>query len=680
MLTFASGASFVLVLRLAVHGRLSLWVIALLLPATFLGAVASAMGRGFARRGDFQVIAVAAVLGLPFLGAGGLVDPWETHYAEVAREMIVRRDLVSPWWANEGWFRSKPVLTFWLEAASMVLLGAPATADAVLHGGAQPEWALRFPHWLCALAGTLLLHDGVARAAGRRAALLGAVALWTMPGFALLTHQALTDMPLVAGIAGALGLVLRIAVTREPIPISRRARIAAVTAIAIVTLGQSLAFLAHHRALAGDPFACGLPGQPVCAPLRLAFPRLGPLVQLLVWVGPAGIVLERACSARDGRRLLALGAWAACAFAAMAKGPAGLAIPVGAVAVLVVVRWRLRELRALEIGAGLVLVAAMLGPWYLAAYARHGRPFLDELVVRNMLGRTLEHLHDTNEGEDTGIVYFVRQLGYATFPWSGIAIVSVLGEDRRRIARTLLFGAAALSFGLVSWMQTKFHHYALVALPPIAMLGGMGLDELLRARRPGRERLVIAAAITALVGRDVARVPTRFIGLVSYRYTRLWPSTAELRPVVVFVTVLAVLGLVLALRWRRLGVVVLVAGALGLGGVLLDRYLVRCAEDGGQRSLLLAYYAAREDSSPLVAYQLNWKGESFYTGNDVAIFIASGAPFQAYLESRRTRGQRTVFFLAERARVDRLRRELGAVVSFEERATSPEYALVRARL
>lgn len=679
MLAFASGASFVLVMRLAVHARLPLWAIALLLPATFLAAVASAMGQGFARRGDFQVIAVAAALGLPFLGACGLVDPWETHYAEVAREMIVRRDLVSPWWANEGWFRSKPVLTFWLEAASMLVFDAPAAADEVLRGGAQPEWALRFPHWACALAGTLLLHDGVARAAGRRAALLGAIALWTMPGFALLSHQALTDMPLVAGIAGALGLVLRITVTRGAIPISRRARLVAVVAIATVTIGQSVAFLAQHRALAGDPFACGLPGHPICAPLRLAFPRLGPLVQLLVWLGPAGMVLERAWSARDGKVLLALGAWAACAFASMAKGPAGLAIPVGAVAVLVVVRWRLRELHALELGAGLVLVVAMLGPWYLAAYARHGRSFLDELVVRNMLGRTLEHLHDTNEGEDTGIVYFVRQLGYATFPWSGIAIVSVLCEGRRRVARALLFGAAALSFGLVSGMQTKFHHYALVALPPIAMLAGMGVDELLRTRRRG-DALLVAAVITALVGRDVAHAPARFIGLVSYRYTRLWPSTAELRPVVVVVTTLAVLGLVVAVRWRRLGTGVLLVGALGFGGVLLDRYLVRCADDGGQRSLLLAYYAAREDSSPLVAYQLNWKGENFYTGNDVAIFIASGAPFQAYLEARRAKGQRTVFVIAERARVERLRRELGTVVSFEERATSPEYALVRVRL
>ena len=46
-----------------------------------------------------QTIAVVIVAGillfLPFLGTLGLWDPWETHYGEVAREMIQRDDYVS---------------------------------------------------------------------------------------------------------------------------------------------------------------------------------------------------------------------------------------------------------------------------------------------------------------------------------------------------------------------------------------------------------------------------------------------------------------------------------------------------------------------------------------------------------------------------------------------------------
>ena len=47
--------------------------------------------------------AVAALVFLPFLGAVGLWDPWETQYAEAAREMISRGDFIHPHW-EDAWF------------------------------------------------------------------------------------------------------------------------------------------------------------------------------------------------------------------------------------------------------------------------------------------------------------------------------------------------------------------------------------------------------------------------------------------------------------------------------------------------------------------------------------------------------------------------------------------------
>src|SRR5438132_13862751 len=43
---------------------------------------------------------LATALFIPFLGAVGLWDCWETHYGEVAREMIWRNDYVHPYWEN----------------------------------------------------------------------------------------------------------------------------------------------------------------------------------------------------------------------------------------------------------------------------------------------------------------------------------------------------------------------------------------------------------------------------------------------------------------------------------------------------------------------------------------------------------------------------------------------------
>ena len=79
------------------------------------------------RRGVALVLLLAGVVFLPRLGSVGLWDPWEPHYAEVARQMIVRGDYVHPYWEN-AYFFSKPVLLFWLDALAMGLAGVQTRA------------------------------------------------------------------------------------------------------------------------------------------------------------------------------------------------------------------------------------------------------------------------------------------------------------------------------------------------------------------------------------------------------------------------------------------------------------------------------------------------------------------------------------------------------------------------
>lgn len=652
------------------------------------------------RRHGFWVVALGCALALPTLGAFGLVDPWETHYAEVAREMIERRDFVSPWWANEGWFFSKPILIFWLEALSMAVLGVGTGPGAPLAGGAHPEWAVRFPAFAFALLGTYALYHGVSRTAGRRAGFIGAVVLWSAPGFALLSHQAMTDMPLVAGVAAALGLFLRAFATsdheetRTPWP-SRIFALALFLAIV-----AELVIIVASRTGYGSPHACGLPGQPACAVLRLAHPRITPIVQASLWAPFALVLAFQVAEERRVARLLAYGGWVAIALATMAKGPAGFAIPLAACALVLVARRSPREafayVRRLSPLAGAGIVVALVVPWYVAAFVRHGRPFIDELVLRHMLGRTLDHLHDVNGAEDVGVSYYVRQLGYATFPWCGIVAASALSivhrpdvRSRRGLARILLFGAALVAFALVSVMRTKFHHYVLVAVPPLAMLAGLFVDERIAEQARGRSRsaatallLTATAGVAALVGRDVAASPNRFVHLFTYRYDRVWLSTQSYATVFLVAAAFGV-GILLAAgisrRARAPALAAFAAASLAFSGLLLDRYLPACGRDGGQREVVAAWVRERTPG-PLVAYQLNWKGENFYSGNDVAIFISSGAPMKKYLARR---ADKTVYFVTERGRVGSLRSELGAVRTFTE-LTAPEvsreFTLVRAEL
>ncbi|MCA9697108.1 MAG: hypothetical protein KC431_06265, partial [Myxococcales bacterium] len=60
------------------------------------------------------------------IGACGPWDPWETHYGEVARNILEREDPMDLWWRpgygpngkREGIFASKHALPFWCMALS----------------------------------------------------------------------------------------------------------------------------------------------------------------------------------------------------------------------------------------------------------------------------------------------------------------------------------------------------------------------------------------------------------------------------------------------------------------------------------------------------------------------------------------------------------------------------------
>ena len=61
---------------------------------------------------------------------------------------------------------------------------------------------------LFALGAMYFLYKGVATVFGRRAGLIGALVLATMPDWYFLAHQSMTDMPCVAAFTAAMGLVL----------------------------------------------------------------------------------------------------------------------------------------------------------------------------------------------------------------------------------------------------------------------------------------------------------------------------------------------------------------------------------------------------------------------------------------------------------------------------------------
>ena len=169
--------------------------------------------RPLLRRQGFWLVALSTLLHVPMLGSFGLIDPWETHYGEVAREMLARDDWISLWWAHDGWFWSKPIFNFWLQGLSFKLFGVQYMPDQMLIGitaghWPQPEWAARFPVFALAVIGSYTLYKGVASIFGRKIGFLGGLILVTCPYWYLIGRQTMADMPYVAPVTAAMGMLL----------------------------------------------------------------------------------------------------------------------------------------------------------------------------------------------------------------------------------------------------------------------------------------------------------------------------------------------------------------------------------------------------------------------------------------------------------------------------------------
>ncbi len=487
----------------------------------------------------------------------------------------------------------------------------------------------------------------------------------------------------------------------------------------------------------------------------------------------------------------------------------------------------MRELTHFEIVGGLLLIVPIVAlPWYVAMYVRHGPPFTDRLIFHDMFNRAFHHVHDTNEGDDTSFRFYLWQLGYALFPWTGLAPLGLLwwlrrgsrGEgvagssvdNDRADTSVLLCFWFVFAFVLFSFMGTKFHHYIFPAIPPIAMLIGVVLDEMMgdgevapagklaayvggiaigtallvfgvartqpgsffgskpegrladgatlggvaialagiavlvaavarfrsrqkegapalspyRGEQPADARVaekpdlqerpvsavgtdgsaahasrMLAAAAMAgglvliLVTRDLSIKPEgadqpgaiRLLQLFTYNYRRPWPDSLDFSAALLsFGAVAVVLSLALSVRAVRRHAVVATCSFAFIWALWgLDVYMTKTAPHWGQHEVIAAYYANRASpDEELVAYQMNWKGENFYTGNHIPAFVSTGQTFTNWMKKKREDGAKVMYFITEHGRVGGLKSEV-AGKSYREvtdKTLCNKFVLVRAEL
>ena len=641
------------------------------------------------------VIVGGLLLYIPLAGTYGLWDPWETHYSEVARQMTHRGDFISLWWPGSPRdpevFWSKPVLSFWLMSIAMHVagVGLPGGSPGEMAVGHAAEWAARVPFCLMGVLGIYAVYMVTARFVSRRAGVLAAIACATAPMYSLVARQAMTDMAFVGPMAMALALGAFALFDDSDEVLPRR--------------GKGWRSWPHHPLFYGTLALTVLVTVPQLVidsvQLKVVVPwgdreikMYGAVAMIPYYLGFALFVFLAARTRYKAPFYLYLAA-IMCALSVLAKGLAGLGLPLIVVLTYLGITWNWRRLKRAQLLYGvlvsLVVCLLVAVPWHHAMLIRHGGAFWNELFGDNHWRRMVIGRH----GDRGTFEYFVRELGYGLLPWIAVApaalgwavlrggrsVTAAAAPDDQAEARRkgiILLGAIwfVAGYAMVSLSMTKFHHYVLPAIPGMAIVIGCFLDDLIARGGWRRGAVVALIGIPLLVMVAIDLVDTksaaqRFLWLFSYDYVhnktgRPWPDKLDFSGAIVgfcaaFALATAAMVVPRIRRWAAAGLSV---AAIVFTFYLLDGFMRGVAPSWSQKGPIAAYYENRRSPEErLIAYQLYWRGETFYTSNEIyegptedrTVFDQEGADEKLKEWISRHRGRRA-FFLFERFQQSRL--------------------------
>ena len=220
----------------------------------------------------------------------------------------------------------------------------------------------------------------------------------------------------------------------------------------------------------------------------------------------------------EKRRLYLTLMYASAGLGVLTKGPVAVFLPAVVLIVYLIIHRQLQRLREMMLPVGLLIVALLVLPWYLAIYVQHGWTLIGSFILRDNLSRFAEQAW----GPRRGFFFYVPVVFGDIFPWSLFLIPLIwfairklwsAQGDELRVENTaresrlslLLVVWVAVIIGFFSLSKSKEDLYILPAVPAIAALIGGGLARFIRsegARSQGvmRWMLFLLALITASTG------------------------------------------------------------------------------------------------------------------------------------------------------------------------------------
>jgi 4-amino-4-deoxy-L-arabinose transferase-like glycosyltransferase len=626
-------------------------------------------------RHSLAVLLICGGIFLPQMGNYGMFDPWETHYTEVARQFMVRNNWMETFWHNgrgpEGFaetnFWSKPVGSFWMSGLSLKIFGYSGETTGKEIATGNPEWAVRLPFFLCGLFGIFCVYLMVARLFSRRAGILAAVVMATAPMYFMITRQAMTDMPYVGLITGGIALfMMAVFGHRDEIPVKRFKlgpwnvswphHVSSYLFLLAFGTFMTLQLNAVTSALIRVPLRIQLGGQPLSAAIGMA-----------VYALPLLLFLYMFRKTRTKNEIYLYTFFMVVGIAGLAKGLIGALQPGLIILVYLLTSREWRLLADVALARGLTVAICVFFPWNHGMLARFGRSFWNELYGTEQLRRLT--IGEQAQAKGT-FEYYVSQMGYGLLPWFGflppalVRAFSLPTTERSPRDRVRLFAVVWLAsvVALFTLTLTKYHHYILPAMAPAAILIAVYLDDLLKRQLGGAWLgILTAAGVLAITAFDMVKEPARWVWMYTYLYDRNWArGIPEDASTLIFWYVLifgAALLLLFAPKIRKYALWGMVAVAVVFGGYLLNWYQVSVAPNWSQKGAISSYYNLRKGpEEELVAWQFNWRGETWYTGAEVV--VSKSLDNKAIIAYLKERPNRRFFFITERSRFPSLRNML----------------------
>jgi len=616
-------------------------------------------------RHTLLVLFICGGIFLPVMGSYGMFDPWETHYTEVARQFMVRSDWLSTYWHNgrgpEGYsetnFWSKPVGSFWLSGLSLKIFGYSGSTSGEEIATGHIEWAVRTPFFLCGLFGIFCVYLMCARLFSRRAGLLVAVILATAPMYFQITRQAMTDIPYVGLMSGGIALlILGLIGHREELP-RRSLKLGRWTISWPHAPCYYLFMLAFLGIMALQMNAIVKPLLRVPLPFKVGGRSVSAAIVMLVYLALTLVFIWMSRKTKHRNEIYIYWFYVAVAYAGLSKGLVGALQPGMVILLYILVSREWRILTEVALARGLFLAVCVFFPWYHGMVTRHGRSFWNEFFGTEQFRRLT--IGEQAQAKGT-FDYYVSQIGYGLFPWIAFLPAALVrafslkasnrsARDRARLFVYVWLFATVVFFTLTI---TKYHHYILPAIPPAAILVALFLDDLLAGKVKGAWLLLLGSlGVLAMVTIDMVKQPAHWVWMYTYLYDNNWargvPSSL---PILIYAAAMGAMCLLLLWpRARKLSVLALCLIATGGGGYVLNWYQVKVAPHWSQKKCIATYYKLRKNpEEELVAWQFNWRGETWYTAADVVVSKSlDNTAIKQYLKERTGR---RFFFITERGR------------------------------